>query len=235
MLKIKDLYKKHKNNVIKDINIDKGSSISIECNNDISDLLIDLILGRDIPAKAEIYREDIKNLDYVRSNIASIGIVQRKDAFYDRMTIGEYMKFFAELLCIKLDYKEVMLKLALLDLGNKKIKNLSYSQKRRLSFGREILKQAKFLIFHEPILNMDRDGAKVIMENIEELKAKDTAILITSVVFKDTLMLSEKAYRLNDEGLIELDNGLEEAKNEREEVLDKKPVYKIEKNSCQIR
>ena len=161
--------------------------------------------------------------------------MQRKDAFYDRMTIGEYMKFFAELLCIKLDYKEVMLKLALLDLGNKKIKNLSYSQKRRLSFGREILKQPKFLIFHEPILNMDRDGAKVIMENIEELKAKDTAILITSVVFKDTLMLSEKAYRLNDEGLIELDNGLEEAKNEREEVLDKKPVYKIEKNSCQIR
>lgn len=78
---------------------------------------------------------------------------------------------------------------------------------------------------------MDRDGAKVIMENIEELKAKDTAILITSVVFKDTLILSEKAYRLNDEGLIELDNGLEEAKNEREEVLDKKPVYKIEKNS----
>ncbi|HDK7167980.1 TPA: LytTR family transcriptional regulator DNA-binding domain-containing protein [Clostridium botulinum] len=229
MLKIKDLYKKHKNNVIKDINIDKGSYISIECNNDISDLLIDLILGRDIPAKAEIYREDIKNLDYVRSNIASIGIVPREDAFYDRMTIGEYMKFFAELLCTKLDYKEVMLKLALLDLGNKKIKNLSYSQKRRLSFGREILKQPKFLIFQEPILNMDRDGAKVIMENIEELKAKDTAILITSVVFKDTLMLSEKAYRLNDEGLIELDNGLEEAKNEREEVLDKKPVYKIEK------
>ncbi|WP_263407151.1 hypothetical protein ACFLKA_05795 [Clostridium caseinilyticum] len=35
MLKIKDLYKKQKNTVIKDvdINIDKGSSISIECNN----------------------------------------------------------------------------------------------------------------------------------------------------------------------------------------------------------
>ncbi len=76
---------------------------------------------------------------------------------------------------------------------------------------------------------MDRDGAKVIIENIEDLKSNGTAILITSVVFKDTLMLSEKAYRLNDEGLVELDNSLEESKNEREEVLDKKPVYKIEK------
>ncbi|MCR1146817.1 LytTR family transcriptional regulator [Clostridium botulinum] len=76
---------------------------------------------------------------------------------------------------------------------------------------------------------MDRDGAKVIIENIEDLKSNGTAILITSVVFKDTLMLSEKAYRLNDEGLVELYNSLEESKNEREEALDKKPVYKIEK------
>ncbi|EJP6472957.1 LytTR family transcriptional regulator DNA-binding domain-containing protein [Clostridium botulinum] len=231
MLKIKGLYKKHKNNVIKDvdINIDKDSSISIECNNDISDLLVDLILGRELPAKGEIYIEDIKNLNYVKSNIANIGIVPREDAFYDRMSIDEYMKFFADLLCSELDYKEVMLKLALLDIGNKKIKNLNYSQKRRLSFGREILKQPKFLIFQEPILNMDRDGAKVIIENIEDLKSNGTAILITSVVFKDALMLSEKAYRLNDEGLVELDNSVDESKNDGEEVLNEKPVYKIEK------
>ncbi|MGO5066091.1 LytTR family transcriptional regulator DNA-binding domain-containing protein [Clostridium sp. FAM 1755] len=231
MLKIKGLYKKHKNNVIKDvdINIDKNNSISIECNNDISDLLVDLILGRELPAKGEIYIEDIKNLNYVKSNIANIGIVPREDAFYDRMSIDEYMKFFVDLLCSELDYKEVMLKLALLDIGNKKIKNLNYSQKRRLSFGREILKQPKFLIFQEPILNMDRDGAKVIIENIEDLKSNGTAILITSVVFKDALMLSEKAYRLNDEGLVELDNSVDESKNDGEEVLNEKPVYKIEK------
>lgn len=43
--------------VIKDIDIDldKGNSISIECNNDISDLLVNLILGRETSAKGEIY------------------------------------------------------------------------------------------------------------------------------------------------------------------------------------
>ncbi|APQ73758.1 LytTR family transcriptional regulator DNA-binding domain-containing protein [Clostridium botulinum] len=231
MLKIKGLYKEQKNNVIKDIDIDinKGSSISIECSNEISDLLIDLILGRDMPAKGEICLENIKNLDYIKTNISDIGVVLREESFYDRMTIEEYMKFFSSLLSSKVDYKEIMLKLALLDIGNKKIRDLNYSQKRRLSFARERLKQPQFLIFQEPILNMDRDGAKVIIENIEDLKSNGTAILITSVVFKDTLMLSEKAYRLNDEGLVELYNSLEESKNEREEALDKKPVYKIEK------
>ncbi|APF25664.1 ABC transporter family protein [Clostridium sporogenes] len=236
MLKIKGLYKEQKNNVIKDIdiNIKKGSSISIECSNEISDLLVNLILGRDTPAKGEIYIEDIRNSDYIKSNIGSIGVILREEAFYDRMTIEEYMKFFIDLLCSKLDHKEIMLKLALLDIGNEKIKNLNYSQKRRLSFAREILKQPKFLIFQEPILNMDRDGAKVIIENIENLKAKGTAVLITSVAFKDTLILSEKAYRLNHDGLVELDNNIEESKDDREDIEDKKPVYKIEKIPAKV-
>ncbi|MCR1146818.1 hypothetical protein [Clostridium botulinum] len=51
------------------------------------------------------------------------------------------MKFFSSLLSSKVDYKEIMLKLALLDIGNKKIRDLNYSQKRRLSFARERLKQ----------------------------------------------------------------------------------------------
>ncbi|RHW65647.1 hypothetical protein DZC34_07995 [Clostridium botulinum] len=91
MLKIKGLYKEQKNSVIKDIDIDinKGSSISIECSNEISDLLINLILGRDMPAKGEICLKNIKNLDYIKTNISDIGVVLREESFYDRMTIEE--------------------------------------------------------------------------------------------------------------------------------------------------
>jgi ABC-2 type transport system ATP-binding protein len=236
MLKIKGLYKEQKNNVIKDIdlNINKGSSISIECSNEISDLLINLILGNETPAKGEIYLEYVKNQDYLKNNMGSIGVVFREESFYERMIIEDYMKFFSNLLDLKVDYKEIMLKLALLDIGNIKIKNLNYSQRRRVSFARERLKQPKFLIFQEPILNMDRNGAKIIVENIEELRAEGTAVLITSVLFKDTLMLGEKAYRLNDQGLEELNNSREEVENDRAEVEDKNPIYKIQKISAKV-
>lgn len=236
MLKIKGLYKEQKNNVIKDIdiNINKGSSISIECSNEISDLLVNLILGKETLAKGEIYIDDVRNLDYIKSNIASIGVIFREENFYEKITVENYMKFFSKLLGSKADYKKIMLKLALLDICDMKIKDLSYSQRRRVSFAREILKQPKLLIFQEPILNMDRDGAKIIIENIEELRSKGTAILITSVLFKDTLMLGEKAYRLNYEGLIELNNSREEVNNDVEEVEDKKPIYKIEKIPAKV-
>ncbi len=236
MLKIKGLYKEKKNNVIKDIdiNLNKGSSISIESSNDISDLLVNLILARETPAKGEIYIEGIKNSQYIKDNIASIGVVLRDDAYYERMTIEGYMKFFVRILESKVDYKEIMMKLGLLDIGKVKIKNLSYSQKRRLSFAREILKRPKLLIFQEPILNMDRDGAKIIIENIEELCTKGTAVMITSVLFKDTIMVGEKAYRLNDHGLLELNNNKEETENVIEGAKQGNKTYKIEKITAKV-
>lgn len=48
---------------------------------------------------------------------------------------------------------------------------------------------------------MDREGIKIIVENIEELCFNGIVVLIILVLFKDILMFGEKVYRLNDEGL----------------------------------
>lgn len=236
MLKIKNLYKEQKNNVINDIdiNISKGSSVSIECSNDMSDLLVDLILGKQLPAKGEIYIEDMMNSHYLKANTTAIGVVLREEGFYERMTIEGYMKFFSHVLDSKLDYKNILLKFALLDISNTKIKNLNYSQRRRLGFAREMLKQPKLLIFQEPILNMDKEGAKIIIENMEKLCSNEGAILITSVLFKDTLMLGERAYRLDEEGLLELNNNTQESKDDVEKIEAERSIYRIEKISAKV-
>lgn len=243
MLKIKDLYKEKKNIVLKgiNINIDKESSVSIECSNEISDLLVDLILGKEILGKGEIFIEGIENSEYVKKNIARIGVVLREDALYEDMAIESYMKFFADIFGYKDDYKEILMGLALLDIANTKIKKLSYSQKRRVSFARERLKRPKLLIFQEPILNMDLEGAMSIIENIDELCSSGTAVLITSVLFKDTMMIGEKAYRLDADGFVSLGNNREKYDRQKEgtntagyeapieELVITNKIYKIEK------
>ncbi|MBL4931724.1 LytTR family transcriptional regulator DNA-binding domain-containing protein [Clostridium paridis] len=234
MLKIEDLYKEKDNNVIKNINIDlqAGNSISLECCNEVSDLLLDIILGKEIPAKGKVYLEDKLNITYFKKSISEIGVILREDSFYERMSIKSYMKLFEEILGTKINYKEILLKVALLDIEDTEIKKLNYSQRRRLSLARERLKEPKLLIFQEPILNMDREGAKIIIENIEEMRSNGTAVLTTSLLFKDTLMLGDKAYRLNEEGLIEIENNSDE--NDRGEEIDKRPVYKIEKIPAKV-
>lgn len=236
MLAIKGLYKDGKNSAITDIdiNIEKGRTVSIECGNDISDLLLKLILGKEIPSKGEILMDNINNLDYVKTNMSMMGVVFREEFFYENITVDRYMRFFFNILCYNGDYRSILLKFALLDNSSTKIKKLTYSQKRRLAFARECLKRPKLLIFQEPIINMDKDSAKIVIENIEELRANGTAVLITSVFFKDAILLGEKAYRLSEDGLIELNNNKQECNNNIVEEKDAEPVYKVEKISARL-
>lgn len=76
--------------------------------------------------KGEIYLEDIKNLEYVKNGSINIGIILREDVFYERSIVEEYLKFFDSILCLKVDYRDIMIKFELLDIVNVKIKKLNY-------------------------------------------------------------------------------------------------------------
>ena len=192
-----------------------------------------MILGREIPAKGEIELEGIKNKKYLGKYRNHIGVIFREDALYEKETIEDYIRFFARILNAKVDYKEILLKLALLDIADTKIKDLSYSQKRRLSLARERLKQPKLLIFQEPILNMDGDGRQIIIENIEELCAAGTAVMITSVLFKDTILLGERTYRYAEGSVVELEHPAEE-QEESKAVEQENRIYQVEKIPARV-
>jgi len=252
MLQIKGLYKIQKNNKINhiDLSILAGNIASIECSREISDMLINLILGKEIPTKGQIYIDNERSSEFIKKALKNTGIILVTEGFYERLTVEEYLKFYSELLSSTENYKDIMMKLGLLDVADQKINKLSLSQKRRLSFARERLKELKLLIFQEPILNMDKDGARMILENIEELREKGTAVLNTSVSFKDTILLGGRVYTLDENGIEEVykDNKVDfqniaeseikqetsnEEKKQVEEMgadkTDEKPMYKIEK------
>ena len=251
MLEVKSLYKEQKNSIINhiDLNISKGDILSIECSNETSNMLINLILGKEIPAKGEIYIDNQPSFQYIKKGLKNLGIIFVTEGFYERLTIESYLKFFSQVVDSKFNYKDIMMKLALLDIGDMKICDLNYSQRRRLSFARERLKALKLLIIQEPILNMDKDGARVMLENIEELREMGVAILSTSASFKEIILLGGKAYSLDENGMTEINQGNEESnvkdkiridevdgekseektEEKSEEKTEEKSMYKIEK------
>jgi ABC-2 type transport system ATP-binding protein len=235
MLNIIDLYKEDNNIVLKDINIkiEEGRTISIECSDDISNLLFDLILGRKISAKGEVYIKEIKISDYLKKNRGKIGVILKEDALYDNMSIKDYIKFYSEIIYTGVDYKEILYKLALLDIENTKIKNLNFSQKRRVSFARERLKEPKLLLFQEPILNLNRDAAKIISDNINEMCKNGTSVLVTSVSFKNAIIMGDRAYRIDADKMTEI-NDVEEKINEKETSIEMNKVLKIEKIPAKV-
>lgn len=235
MLEITNLYKDKMSQSLKGLTfqVEKGSSVSLECSNEKSALLLDMILGRELPARGEITIDSLAPREYCRSRPGTVGVIFKEDPLYQEMTVESYLKFFCGLFPSPADCRTVMLKLALLDLGTVKIKNLNYSQKRRVSLAREILKAPLLLLFQEPILNMDRDGAILIIENIKELCNNGTAALLTSVQLKDAILVGDKAYRLDEEGCSEINNN-EVPPDSRISGDEVKRTYSIEKIPAKI-
>ncbi len=233
MLEISELYKVKGDIVINNITfkVTKGNLINIECSDQISDLLIDLILDKEVPTKGKIYIHGEGNKTYIRKNMKHIGVVFRKEGFYENMTVKSYMKFYKNMTNSKVNYKEIMVKLALVDIENTKINKLTYSQKRRLSFARELLKEPKFLIFQEPILNMDRYDAKLIIQSMDQLISGGAIVVNTSVSFKDILLLGGKSYSIDENGLKEIQG---EENSQEESDSGDETVYKIEKIPARI-
>lgn len=231
MLEIKDLYKKYQDSLINDINVrlGKGAAVSIECGGELGDILVDLILNREIPGKGQVFIDGRKNSDYVKTSMNRLGIVWRNESLYERLTAQEYMESFNRILGSKADCKEIMLKLGLLEIANIKIKKLSYSQKRRLCFARERLKNPELMILQEPLLNMDSEGIKIMLENIEEVCSMGTSVLSLSVSFKDIMMLPGIPYILDENGLRQIHNESESTEETNDKYEDRQPVYKIEK------
>ncbi|AZV57411.1 LytTR family transcriptional regulator DNA-binding domain-containing protein [Clostridium sp. AWRP] len=233
MLEINELYKVKGDIVINSITfkVAKDNLINIECSDQISDLLVDLILDKEVPTKGKIYINGEDNKTYIRKNMKHIGVVFRKEGFYENMTVKSYMKFYKNMANSKVNYKKIMVKLALIDIENTKISKLTYSQKRRLSFARELLKEPKFLIFQEPILNMDRYDAKLIIQSMDQLISDGAIVVNTSVSFKDILLLGGKSYSVDENGLKEI----QREENSREELdSGDETVYKIEKIPAKI-
>lgn len=235
MLKIKNLYKKQTNSFINDINlmVEKGSLVSIEADREFSNTLIDLILDKEVIGSGEIYIDQIKHRDYIHKNKGNIGVIFRDEGFYDRFTVEEYMRYYTEIIDSKVNYREIMLKFSLLEIADKRIKTLSYTRRKMLSFAREILKEPKLLIFQDPIFDMDKNATGIILKNIEELCNKGTAVLSISASFKEAMLIGGKVYVLDENGLREAEDKKEEAvTSESKEKLEF--MHKIEKIPAKI-
>lgn len=235
MLEIKSLYKKQKDNLINNISliVEKGSLVSIESGSEFSDSLIKLILDKEIIGGGEIYIDGVMHSEYIKKNKINIGVVFRDEGFYDRLTVEEYIKYYSEIIGSSINNKELMQKLSLLEIADKKIKTLNYYRRKMLSFAREILKQPKLLILQDPIFNLDKEATRIILQNIEELCTRGTAVLSISTSFKDAMLIGGKTYILDEDGL-------KEAEDKKEEVTvssDKEEsefLHRIEKISAKI-
>ncbi len=134
-----------------------------------------------------------------------IGVMPESRGFYEWMTAGEYLSFFAKLYGDKNADKTVDEKLALVGLSSKKnaiISTFSRGMKQRLGLARAIINNPKVLFLDEPTLGLDPQGQEDIKVLLKNINSEGTTIFLSSHLLNEVAELCSRMAIINQGRLV---------------------------------
>lgn len=146
---------------------------------------------------------------------------------YERHTVRELLKFFIGIsgCAYKVDF--LIEKFGLEDIKHVKIKNVAYSRQMFIKLLRIYFATQSTIVLEEPYFYLDDSDRKILSELLDELCATKKLIVLASNL-EDALISCHKIYRLDEQGLRQLD--IADTEEQKEGVYEQ-PNLKLEKIS----
>ncbi|MEW5249013.1 ABC transporter ATP-binding protein [Microbulbifer sp. 2201CG32-9] len=149
--------------------------------------------------KADGGEVSVGGLDVARHPLAirrQLGIIGDREGLYERLTVGEYLSFFAsaqEVPAAELEQALVRIRaeLELNDLWDRRIKGFSQGERMKVSLARALVHRPSHLILDEPTRGLDVLAARLLRKTLLRLRAEGTAILFSSHIMAEVLELSD--------------------------------------------
>jgi len=150
----------------------------------------------------------ITDLPMFRRARRGIGYLPQESSVFRRLSVEDNILAILETLPVgrkeRSDRLDALLKeLDLTALRKSKAYALSGGERRRLEITRALVIHPRFLLLDEPFAGIDPIAVGDIQQIITRLKAKDIGILITDHNVQETLSITDRAYIINEGGILE--------------------------------
>jgi ABC-2 type transport system ATP-binding protein len=134
--------------------------------------------------------------------LAKMGYMAQSDALYDQLTAKENLQFFADMKGIaKNDAGEEINRVsdivALSEHLNKRVSGYSGGMKRRLSLAIALLGNPQLLILDEPTVGIDPALRRQIWRELQDMRDRGHAILVTTHVMDEAELVDRVALILD--------------------------------------
>ena len=150
------------------------------------------------PANGGAVLVDGAPIDY---NQIQIGYLPEERGLYRKESVIDTMVYFGELKGLE-NPREWSLKylkrVGLEDKANEKLEKLSGGQQQKVQLGITIMNAPKLLILDEPTKGFDPMNRKLLMEIIEELHRKGTAVILITHYMDEVERLCDRILLLKD-------------------------------------
>ena len=131
----------------------------------------------------------------------TVGYLPEERGLYRKETVMDNLVYFGELKGLK-DPKSWALKylkrVKLEDKADQKLEKLSGGQQQKIQLGVTIMNNPKLLILDEPTKGFDPMNRRLLMEIIEELHRKGTAVILITHYMEEVEKLCDRAILLKD-------------------------------------
>ncbi|MDP5275405.1 LytTR family transcriptional regulator DNA-binding domain-containing protein [Chengkuizengella axinellae] len=237
ILTIKQLEKNIGNTVlfpVIDLEIQAREIVAIQCNSDVGSKLIQLLIGEMPVSSGEILLFETPLNKNLKNLIQKVGIVFLNDSLYERLTPKQYLQFYKQLFQVETDIDSILEQVGLSNKSKVKISRLTFSEQKRLHLARVLVYEPKLIILEEPDQNIDIESKMIIQKVINDFVANDRAVLITTSYLESAIMMSNRVYHLNDQGLKKVDvldvedkDSLKNADKEEKDQLEEQSIDNV--------
>ncbi len=131
----------------------------------------------------------------------SIGYLPEERGLYRKETVIDTMVYFGELRGLKNPREwsmKYLKRVGLEDKFNQKVEKLSGGQQQKVQLGITIMNDPKLLILDEPTKGFDPVNRRLLMNIIDELHEKGTAIIMITHYMDEVEKLCDRALLLKD-------------------------------------
>lgn len=152
------------------------------------------LLGIYRPTAGELH---INGEPYTPERSHLVGYLPEERGLYVRSTVIDVMTYFGELKGMtRSDAREFSLayleRVGLADKANLKVKKLSGGQQQKVQLGVAIINNPKLLILDEPTKGLDPMNRKLLLEIVEEYRAKGTAVIYITHLMEEVERLADR-------------------------------------------
>lgn len=132
-----------------------------------------------------------------------VGYLPEERGLYVRSTAVDVMTYFGELKGMnRSDARDFSLKylerVGLADKAKLKVKKLSGGQQQKLQLGVAIINDPQLLILDEPTKGLDPVNRKLLLEIVEEYRAKGTAVIYITHLMEEVERLADRILIIKD-------------------------------------
>lgn len=134
-----------------------------------------------------------------------IGVQPQSPAFQDKTKLSELIELFAAAYGEKVQVKQFLESVNLLDKADSFVENLSGGQKQRFSIAAALVHNPKVFFMDEPTTGLDPQARRHLWELVEEVRDRGISVILTTHYMDEAEILCDRIAIMDNGNIIALD------------------------------